>query len=112
MAARIYAVIGTSETTFVADGIDYKPRDNEILMSAPKPTGNYIANDKAQWVKDISKEIAELDAKYTSLNKELCQRFMDDTLHNDETAIEADREEAAKLDAWYDEEYKRIQSEE
>lgn len=56
-------------------------------------------------------KIAELDAEYTRQKALLIEQYTDDTLHDDAEAMAADKDEMAALDAWYDEEYQKLESE-
>lgn len=41
---KIYAVIGTSQQTIIADNVRYNPAEGEVLMEAERPAdGDYIA---------------------------------------------------------------------
>jgi hypothetical protein len=105
---KIYAVIGESQQTVIADNVQYSPQENEVLMESERPEGDYIATESGVWVYDISKKYAELDAEYTRQKALLIEQYTDDTLHDDAEAMAADKEEMAALDAWYDEEYQKI----
>ena len=54
----------------------------------------------------------KLDSEYTRQKQELSEQFSDDMLHGDTEAMESDREAMPKLDAWYDEEYAKIEGSE
>ena len=54
----------------------------------------------------------KLDSEYTRQKQELSEQFSDDMLHGDTEAMDADREAMTKLDAWYDEEYAKIEGSE
>lgn len=56
-------------------------------------------------------KIMQLDAEYTRQKTLLIEQYTDDTLHDDQEAMAADKEEMATLDAWYDEEYQKLESE-
>ena len=110
---RIYAVIGTAQQTIIADSVHYNPAENEVLMEAERPAeGDYIANEDGEWVIDISKKYEELDAEYMRQKALLIEQYTDDTLHDDAEAMAADKEEMVALDAWYDEEYQKLQESE
>ncbi len=108
---KIYAVVGTSQQTIVADAVQYNPQENEVLMEAERPEGDYIASASGVWVYDISKKYEELDAEYMRQKALLIEQYTDDTLHDDQEAMAADKEEMAALDAWYDEQYQLLQKE-
>ncbi len=110
---KIYAVVGTSQQTIIADSVQYNPQENEVLMQSERPAdGDYIATASGVWVIDISKKYKELDAEYTRQKALLIEQYTDDTLHDDAEAMAADKEEMAALDAWYDEEYQKLQESE
>lgn len=108
---KIYAVVGTAQQTIIADGVQYSPQENEVLMTAERPEGDYIATASGVWVIDISKKYEELDAEYMRQKSLLIEQYTDDTLHDDAEAMATDREEMAALDAWYDEQYQLLQKE-
>lgn len=78
-------------------------------------------NDKVYVVRDgelvidtdaeKAKKLDELDTEYTRQKALLIEQYTDDTLHDDQEAMAADKEEMAALDAWYDEEYQKLESE-
>ena len=108
---KIYAVIGTAQQTIIADTVQYNPAENEVLMEAERPEGDYIASASGVWVVDISKKYEELDAEYMRQKALLIEQYTDDTLHDDQEAMAADKEEMAALDSWYDEQYQLLQKE-
>lgn len=108
---KIYAVIGESHQTVIADNVQYSPQENEVLMETERPEGDYIASASGVWVYDISKKYEELDAEYMRQKALLIEQYTDDTLHDDQDAMAADKEEMAALDAWYDEQYQLLQKE-
>lgn len=110
---KIYAVVGTAQQTIIADGVQYNPQEGEALMQTERPAdGDYIATASGTWVIDISAKYKELDAEYTRQKALLIEQYTDDTLHDDQEAMAADKEEMAALDAWYDEEYQKLQESE
>jgi ribosome assembly protein YihI (activator of Der GTPase) len=60
----------------------------------------------------IEEKLAQLDSDYQSQKQELINQYTDDMLHGDTDAMDADREAMTELDAWYDEEYARIEGSE
>lgn len=108
---KIYAIVGTAQQTIIADNVRYNPAENEVLMQSERPEGDYISTASGVWVIDISKKYEELDAEYTRQKALLIEQYTDDTLHDDQEAMAADKEEMAALDAWYDEEYQKLESE-
>lgn len=109
---KIYAIVGTAQQTVIADTVRYNPAEGEVLMQSERPEGDYIATASGVWVIDISKKYEELDAEYTRQKALLIEQYTDDTLHDDAEAMAADKEEMAALDAWYDEEYQKLQESE
>jgi len=57
-------------------------------------------------------KIARLDADYTQQKNELCNQYTDTQIHGDTETASAITEEMTVLDAWYDEEYRKIIEEE
>ena len=109
---KIYAVVGTSQQTIIAGGVKYNPAKGEVLMQSERPTdGDYVATASGVWVVDIAKKYEELDAEYTRQKALLIEQYTDDTLHDDAEAMAADKKEMTALDAWYDEEYQKLQEE-
>ena len=109
---KIYAILGTSQQTIIADGVRYNPQAGEVLMQTERPEGDYIATENGVWVIDISKKYEELDAEYMRQKALLIEQYTDDTLHDDAEAMAADKEEMTALDEWYDEEYRKLQESE
>jgi hypothetical protein len=113
---KIYAVIGTSRQTVIADGVRYTPVEGEILMKSERPTdGEYVAKADGTWgLYEPTKEekLAQLDADYQSQKQELINQYTDDMLHGDTDAMESDKQAMVDLDTWYDEEYAKIEGSE
>lgn len=105
---RIYAVVGTSQQTIIADGVRYNPQAGEVLMQSERPDGDYIATAEGEWVVDKSAKLAALDAEYTREKATLCEQYTDAQIHGDTDTAEAIVSEMDDLDAWYDEEYEKI----
>lgn len=106
---RIYAIVGTSQQTIIADGVQYTPSENEILMQAERPSeGDYIADESGAWVADTAAKIAALDADYTRQKSALCEQYTDSQIHGDTDTAAAIVDEMTSLDTWYDEEYQKI----
>ena len=113
---KIYAIVGTAQQTIVADNVQYNPTESEILMQTERPTdGEYVAKADGTWgTPEPTKEgqLAQLDSEYQSQKSELISQYTDDMLHGDTDAMDADRESMTELDAWYDEEYAKIEGSE
>lgn len=96
----------------------YSPTGN-IEVWDKKPDGYFTMEE---WQKlhhapeppEPTKEekLAQLDADYQSQKSELISQYTDDMLHGDTDAMDADRESMTELDAWYDEEYAKIEGSE
>ena len=109
---KIYAIVGTSQQTIVADSVRYNPAENEVLMQSERPSeGDYIATAEGEWEVDKSAQIAALDAEYTREKATLCEQYTDAQIHGDTDTAEAIVAEMDDLDAWYDEEYEKILNE-
>jgi alkylated DNA repair dioxygenase AlkB len=93
----------------------YSPKGN-IEVWRDKPEGYYTVEE---WQKihpapeppEPSKDekLAQLDSDNQSQKQELINQYTDDMLHGDTDAMDADREAMTELDAWYDEEYAKIE---
>ena len=93
----------------------YSPQGN-IEVWEDKPKGYYTVEE---WQKmhpaplppESTKEekLAQLDADYQSQKQELISQYTDDMLHGDTEAMESGKQAMTELDAWYDEEYKKIE---
>lgn len=93
----------------------YSPQGN-IEVWDEKPQGYFTVKEwqelhPAPLPPEPTKEekLAMLDSEYTRQKQELSEQFSDDMLHGDTEAMDADREAMTKLDAWYDEEYQKIE---
>ena len=107
--SKIYAIIGTSQQTIIADTVRYNPQINEIFMHSSRPTeGNYIADENGEWVKDIQKELNELDSQYNTQKTSISEQYTSAMMVDDTEFAEELKEELIALNEWYDEEYKKI----
>lgn len=94
----------------------YSPTGN-LEVWDEKPQGYFTVEEWKKmhpippYVPTTEEKLAALDAEYTREKATLCEQYTDDTLHDDQEAMAADKEEMAALDAWYDEEYQKLQSE-
>lgn len=75
-------------------------------LSADNP--DYIAAKEAA---DKAAAIAELTAEYASEKLNLCEAFTTATMSGDTDTAESVAADMADLDAWFDEEYKKIEGE-
>ena len=110
--SKIYAVIGTSQQTIIADAVRYNPQANEVLMKSERPSeGEYVANENGEWVvpePTIDEKLAELDAQYNAEVARLGNEFNSAQLRGDSEVMTALQEEMTSLDEWYDTEYNNI----
>ena len=102
------------ELTAKNEGVDLSFTDSEPVsvdgiywLSADNPA--YIEAKKAHKKQE---KLTQLDSDYQSQKQELISQYTDDMLHGDTEAMDADREAMTKLDAWYDEEYAKIEGSE
>ena len=96
----------------------YSPQGN-IEVWEDKPSGYFTIEE---WQElhpaplppepTTEEKLAQLDSEYQSQKQELISQYTDDMLHGDTEAMDADREAMTKLDAWYDEEYAKIEGSE
>ena len=97
----------------------YSSPQGNIEVWDKKPEGYYTVEEwhelhPAPEPPEPTKEekLAQLDSEYQSQKSELISQYTDDMLHGDTDAMDADREAMTKLDAWYDEEYAKIEGSE
>lgn len=81
------------------DGVYWLSADNSAYIEAKK------AHEKQE-------KLAQLDTDYQSQKSELISQYTDDMLHGDTDAMESDKQAMVDLDAWYDEEYQKIEGSE
>jgi hypothetical protein len=108
--SKIYAVIGTSTMTIVADSVRYNPATNEVLMQSERPSeGDWVANEDGEWVEDKQKAIEELDSTYNREKTELANYYLEATITGD-TDLQAElKAEIDQLNADYDEARKELE---
>ena len=70
----------------------------------PAGEGNGEAGKKSK-----EEKIADLDAQYANDKAALAQEYSDAVMHDDTATANDLKEELAALDAWYDEEYRKIE---
>lgn len=102
---KIYAVIGTSRQTVIADGLRYTPVEGEILMESERPIdGEYVAKEDGTWglYEPTKKEkLAALDSEYEQSKADIFEAYQTAVFMGDtdlQTAIQAD---FAELNADY-----------
>lgn len=57
-------------------------------------------------------KLAQLESDYKAQKQELINQYADDMLHGDEEAIAEEKAAMESLDAWFDEEYAKIEGDE
>lgn len=57
-------------------------------------------------------KLAALESDYRNQKQELINQYTDDMLHGDEEAMAEEKAAMESLDAWFDEEYAKIEGEE
>jgi hypothetical protein len=106
--SKIYAVIGTSQQTIIADTVSYQQQVNEVLMKSERPEGDYIANKNGEWVKDTSKEIEALDSQYNSDKAILMSQYTEAVIDDDSELMASVKAELTALREQYDKDYEDI----
>ena len=107
---RIYAVVGTSQQTIIADNVQYNPQENEVLMQTERPDeGAYIAKADGTWEIDKTPQLDALTAEYRQEKANLCEAYTTSTMQGDTETAASVAQDMADLDAWYDEEYQKIE---
>lgn len=110
--SKIYAIIGTSSMTVVADSVKYTPATNEVLMQSERPAeGDYVANENGEWVEDKQKKLDELDAQYQKDKREIMGYYNEAAFYGDEDLQSELKEEMANVDKQYEEDRKAIEEE-
>ena len=106
---KIYAVVGTSQQTIVADNVRYNPQENEVPMKTERPAdGDYIAKSDGTWEINKTPQIDALTAEYRAGKANLCEAHTAASMQGDTETAQSVAADIADLDAWYDEEYERI----
>ena len=109
---KIYAVVGTSQQTVIADGVKYSPAEGEILMQTERPAdGDYIAKTDGTWEIDKTPALDALTAEYRAEKANLCEAYTTASMQGDTETAQSVAQDMADLDEWYDEEYRRIEGE-
>ena len=107
---RIYALIGTSQQTIIADGVKYNPAEGEVLMQSERPANwNYIANADGEWVIDKTPALYALTNEYRAEKANLCEAYTTASMQGDPETAQSVVQDMADLDAWFDEEYRKIE---
>lgn len=105
---KIYAIVGTSQQTIIADAVQYNPHENEVLMEAERPEGDYIAKSDGTWEVDKTPALDALTSEYTAEKANLCEAYTTATMQGDTETAQSVAADMADLDAWFDEEYEKI----
>lgn len=105
---KIYAIVGTSQQTIVADNVRYTPQENEVLMQSERPDGDYIAKADGTWEIDKTPQLDALTAEYRQEKANLCEAYTTASMQGDTETAESVAQDMADLDAWFDEEYDKI----
>ena len=110
--SKIYAIIGTSQQTIIADTVSYQPQTKEVLMKSERPSeGEYVANENGEWVvpePSIDERIAQLDAQYNSDKAVLVEQYTEADIIEDFELKASIKVELATLQAEYDRAYEKI----
>ena len=106
---RIYAVVGTSQQTIIANSVKYTPQENEILMQSERPDGDYVAKADGTWEIDKTPQLDALTAEYRAEKANLCEAYTTATMQGDTETAQSVAADMADLDAWFDEEYEKIE---
>lgn len=110
--SKIYAYIGTSQQTIIADTVSYQPQTNEVLMKSERPSeSEYVANANGEWVVlEPTKEekLAHLVAQYEADKAEILKYYADAMIHGDTELMAELAEEMTALDEKYATDYKAL----
>ena len=107
---KIYAVVGTSQQTIIADSVQYNPKENEVLMQTERPAdGDYIAKANGTWEIDKTPQLDALTAEYRQEKANLCEAYTTATMSGDTETAQSVVQDMADLDSWFDEEYQKIE---
>lgn len=106
---KIYAVVGTSQQTIIADNVQYNPQENEVLMQSERPEGDYIAKADGTWEIDKTPQLDALTAEYRTEKANLCEAYTTASMQGDTETAQSVAADMDDLNEWYDEEYKSIE---
>lgn len=109
---KVYAVVGTSRQTIIADSVRYNPAEGEVLMQSERPDGDYIARVDGTWEIDKTPALDALTAEYRAEKANLCEAFTTATMTGDTETAQGVAADMTDLGAWYDEEYRKIEGSE
>jgi hypothetical protein len=106
---KIYSILGTSEQVIIADGVTYTPAPDEIEMQSARPDGDYVAAANGTWVIDKTPALEALTEEYTREKANLCEAYTTASMQGDTETAQSVAADMADLDAWFDEEYRKIE---
>lgn len=110
--SKIYAVIGTSQQTIIADTVSYQPQANEVFMKSERPSeGEYVANKNGEWVVQeptTEEKIEALDRQYNSDKAILMSQYTEADIDGDEDLKATIKAELVALREQYDKDYAEI----
>jgi len=106
---KIYAVVGTAQQTIIADSVQYNPAENEVLMKSERPEEDYVAKADGTWEIDKTPQLDALTAEYRAEKANLCEVYTTASMQGDTETTQSVAADMADLDAWYDEEYQKIE---
>lgn len=92
----------------------YSP-DGNLEVWDEKPDGYYTEEEWAElhppvpYVPTVEEQLAELTAEYTTEKANLCEAYTTSTMQGDTETAASVAADMADLDAWYDEEYAKIE---
>ena len=107
---KIYAIVGTAQQTIIADTVRYNPAENEVLMQTERPVdGDYIAKADGTWEIYKTPQLDALTAEYRAEKTNLCEAYTTASMQGDTETAQSVAADMADLDAWFDEEYRKIE---
>lgn len=92
----------------------YSP-DGNIEVWDEKPNGYYTEDEWAElhppvpYIPSKDEQIANLTAEYTKEKADLCEAYTTATMQGDTETAASVAQDMADLDAWFDEEYRKIE---
>ena len=94
----------------------YSPAGNPEVWDE-KPEGYYTVEEwqemhpPAPYIPTKEEQLASLTAEYTTEKSNLCEAYTTATMQGDTETAQSVAQDMAALDAWYDEEYRKIEGE-
>ena len=108
---KIYAIIGTSQQTIVADNVHYNRVEGEVLMQTERTDGDYVAKADGTWEINKTPQIDALTNEYRQEKANLCEAYTTASMQGDTETAQSVVQDMADLDSWFDEEYRKIEGE-